>query len=122
MTTRPETILGDSAIAIHPRDEKNRHLIGKKVVVPLVGRVIPVIEDNMVDPEFGSGCVKITPAHDPNDFLVGQRHNLEQIQVIDGRGIMNENAHRRTRHNERERRQVRRNGPLRRARCRRRRP
>ena len=92
MTTRPETILGDSAIAIHPRDEKNRHLIGKKVIVPLVGRVIPVIEDNMVDPEFGSGCVKITPAHDPNDFLVGQRHNLEQIQVIDGRGIMNENA------------------------------
>ncbi|HIT03373.1 MAG TPA: valine--tRNA ligase, partial [Candidatus Caccocola faecipullorum] len=92
MTTRPETILGDSAIAIHPRDEKNRHLIGKKVIVPLVGRVITVIEDNMVDPEFGSGCVKITPAHDPNDFLVGQRHNLEQIQVIDGRGIMNENA------------------------------
>lgn len=92
MTTRPETILGDSAIAIHPRDEKNRHLIGKKVIVPLVNRVIPVIEDNMVDPEFGSGCVKITPAHDPNDFLVGQRHNLEQIQVIDGRGIMNENA------------------------------
>ena len=92
MTTRPETILGDTAIAIHPRDEKNRHLIGKKVIVPLVGRVIPVIEDNMVDPEFGTGCVKITPAHDPNDFLVGQRHNLEQIQVIDGRGIMNENA------------------------------
>lgn len=92
MTTRPETILGDSAIAVHPRDEKNRHLIGKKVIVPIVGRVIPVIEDNMVDPEFGSGCVKITPAHDPNDFLVGQRHNLEQIQVIDGRGIMSENA------------------------------
>ncbi|MDO4987668.1 MAG: valine--tRNA ligase [Synergistes sp.] len=92
MTTRPETILGDTAIAIHPRDEKNRHLVGKKVIVPLVGRVIPVIEDNMVDPEFGTGCVKITPAHDPNDFLVGQRHNLEQIQVIDGRGIMNENA------------------------------
>ncbi len=92
MTTRPETILGDSAIAIHPRDEKNAHLVGKKVIVPLVGRVIPVIEDNMVDPEFGSGCVKITPAHDPNDFLVGQRHNLEQIQVIDGRGVMSENA------------------------------
>ena len=88
MTTRPETILGDSAIAIHPRDEKNHHLIGKKVIVPIVNRVIPVIEDNMVDPEFGSGCVKITPAHDPNDFLVGQRHNLEQIQVIDGSGIM----------------------------------
>ncbi len=92
MTTRPETILGDSAIAIHPRDEKNRRLVGKKVVVPLVGRVIPVIEDNMVDPDFGTGCVKITPAHDPNDFLVGQRHNLEQIQVIDGRGVMNENS------------------------------
>jgi len=88
MTTRPETILGDTAIAIHPRDEKNRHLIGKKVIVPIVGRVIPVIEDNMVDPEFGSGCVKITPAHDPNDFLVGQRHGLEQIQVIDDNGIM----------------------------------
>jgi valyl-tRNA synthetase len=88
MTTRPETILGDTAIAIHPRDEKNRHLIGKKVIVPIVGRVIPVIEDNMVDPEFGSGCVKITPAHDPNDFLVGQRHGLEQIQVTDDNGIM----------------------------------
>ena len=88
MTTRPETILGDTAIAIHPRDEKNRHLVGKQVIVPIVNRVIPVIEDNMVDPEFGSGCVKITPAHDPNDFLVGQRHNLEQIQVIDGEGIM----------------------------------
>ena len=92
MTTRPETILGDTAIAVHPRDEKNRSLIGRKVIVPLVGRVIPVIEDNMVDPEFGTGCVKITPAHDPNDFLVGQRHNLEQIQVIDGCGLMNENA------------------------------
>lgn len=88
MTTRPETILGDSAIAIHPRDEKNHHLIGKKVIVPIVNRVIPVIEDNMVDPEFGSGCVKITPAHDPNDFLVGLRHNLEQIQIIDGLGLM----------------------------------
>ena len=88
MTTRPETILGDTAIAIHPRDERNRHLVGKKVIVPIAGRVIPVIEDNMVDPEFGSGCVKITPAHDPNDFLVGQRHGLEQIQVIDDNGIM----------------------------------
>ena len=92
MTTRPETILGDTAIAVHPRDEKNRHLVGKRVIVPLVGRVIPIIEDNMVDPEFGTGAVKITPAHDPNDFLVGQRHNLEQIQVIDDRGIMNGNA------------------------------
>ena len=92
MTTRPETIMGDVAIAVHPRDQKNRHLIGKKVVVPIVHRVIPVIEDNMVDPEFGSGCVKITPAHDPNDFLVGQRHGLEQIQVIDGSGIMTKDA------------------------------
>lgn len=92
MTTRPETILGDVAIAIHPRDEKNRHLVGKNVIVPLINRVIPVIEDNMVDPEFGSGCVKITPAHDPNDFLVGQRHGLEQIQVIDSNGIMTQNT------------------------------
>ncbi|SMG09248.1 valine--tRNA ligase [Dethiosulfovibrio salsuginis] len=92
-TTRPETILGDVAIAVHPRDEKNQKLIGKKVVVPLTGgREIPIIEDNMVDPEFGTGFVKITPAHDPNDFLVGQRHGLEQLQVIDSQGIMNENA------------------------------
>lgn len=92
MTTRPETILGDTAIAVHPRDERNAHLIGKKVIVPLVERVIPIIEDNIVDPGFGSGLVKITPAHDPNDFLVGQRHNLEQIQVIDDNGVMNELA------------------------------
>lgn len=92
MTTRPETILGDTAIAVHPRDEKNTGFIGKKVIVPIVGRVIPVIEDNMVDPEFGTGCVKITPAHDPNDFLVGQRHGLKQIQVIDDKGIMSPEA------------------------------
>lgn len=92
MTTRPETLLGDTAIAVHPRDERNKHLIGRKVIVPLVGREIPIIEDNMADPEFGTGAVKITPAHDPNDFLVGQRHGLEQIQVIDSHGVMNENA------------------------------
>ncbi len=91
-TTRPETIIGDVAIAVHPRSEKYKHLIGKHVRVPLTERVIPIIEDNMVDPDFGTGCVKITPAHDPNDFLVGLNHNLEQIQVIDSRGIMNENA------------------------------
>lgn len=91
-TTRPETILGDVAIAVHPRDEKNRHLIGLKVCVPVCGRVIPVIEDIMVDPAFGTGLVKITPAHDPNDFLVGQRHGLESIQVIDENGTMNEMA------------------------------
>ncbi|MDR1740571.1 MAG: valine--tRNA ligase [Synergistaceae bacterium] len=97
-TTRPETILGDVAIAVHPRSEKFRHLIGRKVRVPLTAfvlgeeRVIPIIEDNMVDPDFGTGCVKITPAHDPNDFLVGQRHDLPQPQVIDDMGFMNENA------------------------------
>jgi len=87
-TTRPETILGDVAIAVHPRDAENSRFIGKTVVVPLVGREIPVIEDSMVDPEFGTGLVKITPAHDPNDFLVGQRHGLESVQVIDENGRM----------------------------------
>ncbi len=87
-TTRPETIWGDVAIAVHPRSEK-ASLAGRTVKVPLGGREIPIIEDIMVDPEFGTGCVKITPAHDPNDFLVGQRHNLEQAQVIDENGRMN---------------------------------
>ena len=91
-TTRPETIIGDVAIAVHPRSEKYKHLIGRHVRVPLTDREIPIIQDNMVDPEFGTGCVKITPAHDPNDFLVGLNHNLEQIQVIDSQGVMNENA------------------------------
>lgn len=91
-TTRPETIIGDVAIAVHPRSEQYRGLIGKRVRVPLTDRDIPIIEDNMVDPEFGTGCVKITPAHDPNDFLVGLRHDLPQLQVIDSEGIMNENA------------------------------
>ncbi|MCF7934906.1 MAG: valine--tRNA ligase [Synergistales bacterium] len=91
-TTRPETILGDVAIAVHPRDERNRHHIGKSVRVPMNGREIPIIEDDMVDPEFGTGFVKITPAHDPNDFLVGQRHGLLSVQVIDEAGIMNEQA------------------------------
>ena len=90
-TTRPETILGDVAVAVHPRSENSR-FVGRKVKVPLTDRVIPIIEDNMVDPEFGTGYVKITPAHDSNDYLVGMRHNLEQLQVIDSNGIMNENA------------------------------
>ena len=90
-TTRPETILGDVAVAVHPRSENNR-FIGKKVKVPLTDRIIPIIEDNMVDPDFGTGYVKITPAHDPNDYLVGERHGLLQLQVIDSSGIMNENA------------------------------
>ncbi|HDQ93012.1 MAG TPA: valine--tRNA ligase [Synergistetes bacterium] len=91
-TTRPETILGDVAIAVHPRDEKNSHLVGKFVKVPVTGRIIPVVEDMMVDPAFGTGLVKITPAHDPNDFMVGARHGLEAIQVIDEHGVMNETA------------------------------
>jgi len=91
-TTRPETILGDVAIAVHPEDERYRHLVGRTAVVPVVGRRIPIIEDKMVDPSFGTGCVKITPAHDPNDFLVGQRHGLPQIQVMDEKGVMTEEA------------------------------
>jgi len=91
VTTRPETILGDVAVACHPRSE-NSKFVGRKVKVPLTNRVVPIIEDNMVDPEFGTGYVKITPAHDSIDYLVGIRHDLEQLQVIDSKGIMNENA------------------------------
>lgn len=82
-TTRPETMLGDTAVAVHPDDRRYTHLVGKQVVLPLLGRKIPVIADSYVDPDFGSGAVKITPAHDPNDFEIGQRHQLEVIQVID---------------------------------------
>lgn len=92
MTTRPETILGDVAIAVHPRDERHKAIVGRRVTVPITGRIVPVIEDNMVDPEFGTGAVKITPAHDPNDFFVGQRHGLEQVQVMDDLGVMNEQS------------------------------
>jgi valyl-tRNA synthetase len=91
-TTRPETMLGDTAVAVHPEDERYQHLIGKMVVLPIVGREIPIIADEYVDPEFGSGAVKITPAHDPNDFEVGNRHNLPQILVMDEEGKMNELA------------------------------
>ncbi|GGK15916.1 valine--tRNA ligase [Caldalkalibacillus thermarum] len=91
-TTRPETMLGDTAVAVHPEDERYQHLIGKRVKLPIVGREIPIIADEYVDPEFGSGAVKITPAHDLNDFEVGQRHQLEQILVMDESGRMNENA------------------------------
>ena len=75
-TTRPETMLGDTAVAVHPEDERYKHLIGKNVILPIVGREIPIVADDYVDMEFGSGAVKITPAHDPNDFEVGNRHNL----------------------------------------------
>ena len=81
-TTRPETMLGDTAVAVHPDDERYSHLVGKTVTLPLVNRVIPVVADNYVDPEFGSGCVKITPAHDFNDYEVGQRHDLDIINVM----------------------------------------
>ncbi len=91
-TTRPETMLGDTAVAVHPEDERYKHLIGKTVILPIVGREIPIIADEYVDMEFGSGAVKITPAHDPNDFEVGNRHNLERILVMNEDGTMNEMA------------------------------
>ena len=91
-TTRPETMFGDTAVAVAPGDERYKDLIGKELVLPLVGRHIPIIEDQHVDPEFGTGLVKITPAHDPNDFLVGNRHHLKRINVMNDDGTMNENA------------------------------
>ncbi|WP_374723184.1 valine--tRNA ligase [Peribacillus tepidiphilus] len=91
-TTRPETMLGDTAVAVHPEDERYKHLIGKTVILPIVGREIPIIGDDYVDMEFGSGAVKITPAHDPNDFEIGNRHNLERILVMNEDGTMNEKA------------------------------
>ena len=91
-TTRPETLLGDSAVAVHPEDDRYRTLVGKTVKLPLTGREIPVIADDYVDPEFGSGCVKITPAHDFNDYEVGLRHDLEQINIFTDDAKINENA------------------------------
>lgn len=91
-TTRPETMLGDTAVAVHPDDERYKDLIGKKVTLPIVGREIEIVADDYVDMEFGSGAVKITPAHDPNDFEIGNRHNLERILVMNEDGTMNENA------------------------------
>lgn len=89
-TTRPETLLGDTAVAVHPDDARYTHLVGKMLVLPLVNRDIPVIADEYVDKDFGTGAVKITPAHDPNDFEVGQRHNLEQIKVMNDDATINE--------------------------------
>ncbi|MFI2131209.1 valine--tRNA ligase [Lysinibacillus fusiformis] len=91
-TTRPETMLGDSGVAVHPEDERYQHLIGKTVILPIVGREIPIVADDYVDKEFGTGVVKMTPAHDPNDFEVGNRHNLERILVMNEDGTMNELA------------------------------
>ncbi|MFC7061632.1 valine--tRNA ligase [Halobacillus seohaensis] len=91
-TTRPETMLGDTAIAVHPEDDRYKHLIGKKAILPIIGREIEIVADDYVDMEFGSGAVKITPAHDPNDFEIGNRHNLERVLVMNEDGSMNENA------------------------------
>lgn len=91
-TTRPETMLGDTAVAVNPRDERMMHLHGKTIILPLVGREMPVILDEHVDPEFGTGQVKVTPAHDPNDFEMGKRHNLDFVVVLDENGAMNDNV------------------------------
>ena len=88
-TTRPETMFGDTAVAVNPEDDSVKHLIGKTLILPIVGREIPVVADEYVEIGFGTGCVKITPAHDPNDFLVGQRHDLEQIKVMNDDATMN---------------------------------
>ncbi|WP_430488809.1 valine--tRNA ligase [Rossellomorea marisflavi] len=91
-TTRPETMLGDTAVAVHPEDDRYKHLIGKTVILPITGREIPIVGDDYVDMEFGSGAVKITPAHDPNDFEIGNRHDLQRILVMHEDGSMNERA------------------------------
>jgi valyl-tRNA synthetase len=91
-TTRPETMLGDTAVAVHPNDERYRHLVGEEVDLPLTGRRIPIIADDYVDPEFGTGCVKITPAHDFNDYAVGLRHGLPMIGILDESAHVNANA------------------------------
>ncbi|MDX6355685.1 MAG: valyl-tRNA synthetase, partial [Streptomyces sp.] len=87
-TTRAETMLGDTAVAVHPDDERYRHLVGRRIKLPLTDRTIPVVADTHVDPEFGTGAVKVTPAHDPNDFAIGQRHGLESITVMDERAVI----------------------------------
>ena len=91
-TTRPETLLGDTAIAVHPDDERYKDLVGKMVLLPIVNKEIPIVADSYVDKEFGTGAVKITPAHDPNDFEVGKRHNLEEINILNDDGTINENG------------------------------
>ena len=91
-TTRPETLFGDTAVAVNPDDERYNKYIGKNVILPIVNKLIPIVGDTHADPEFGTGVVKITPAHDPNDFEVGNRHNLERLVVMNPNGTMNENA------------------------------
>jgi len=91
-TTRPETLLGDVAVAMNPNDERYRGLLGRTAMLPILGRRVPLIADDFVDPSFGTGLVKVTPAHDPNDFWMGQRHHLEAINIMDDHAVMNENA------------------------------
>jgi valyl-tRNA synthetase len=91
-TTRPETILGDTAVCVNPNDERFSNLKGKRVLVPLVNRSIPIIEDDYVEMEFGTGCLKITPAHDVNDYEIGMRHNLQTIDTFNDDGTLSENA------------------------------
>jgi valyl-tRNA synthetase len=91
-TTRPETIMGDTAMCINPNDEKTKHLRGKRVIIPLVNREIPVIEDEYVDMEFGTGCLKVTPAHDVNDYILGEKYNLPSIDIFNDDGTLNENG------------------------------
>ncbi len=91
-TTRPETMMGDTGVAVNPNDERYKHLVGKTCILPLMDREIPIVADDYVEMDFGTGCVKMTPAHDPNDFEVGLRHNLETIRVLDDNGIVNENG------------------------------
>ncbi|MEG4304526.1 valine--tRNA ligase [Microcoleus sp. D3_18a_C4] len=91
-TTRPETMLGDTGVAVNPQDDRYKHLIGKTVTLPIVNREIPIVADEFVDPTFGTGCVKVTPAHDPNDFEMGKRHNLPFINIMNKDGTLNENA------------------------------
>ena len=91
-TTRPETMLGDSAVAVHPEDDRYRHLVGQEIILPLVERRLPIIADDYVDPEFGTGCVKITPAHDFNDYEIGKRHDLPEYNILDDSAAINESA------------------------------
>lgn len=91
-TTRPETMLGDTGVAVNPNDDRYQHLIGKTITLPIMGREIPIIADELVDPEFGTGCVKVTPAHDPNDFEMGKRHHLPFINIMNKDGSLNQNA------------------------------
>src|SRR4029453_8238265 len=87
-TTRAETMLGDTAVAVDPDDERYRHLVGPEVELPLTGRMIPIVADEHVDPAFGTGAVKVTPAHDPNDFEIGQRHQLPARTIMDERAVI----------------------------------